>query len=62
MRIKTLASDEGKPVAGTLFANLFQDDLAQFSMPDALKQYPGDFFEAVRKRFHEKLPSLMTVS
>lgn len=62
MRLKALASDEGKPVAGTLFANLFQDELSPFAMPDALKQYPGDFFEAVRKRFHEKLPSLMSVS
>ncbi len=62
MRMKMLSSDEEKPVAGTLFANLFQDELSQFSMPDVLKQYPGDFFEAVRKRFHEKLPSLMTVS
>ena len=60
MRLKTLLSDEGKPVAGTLFANLFQDELTQFKMPDALKQYPDHFFEAVRKRFHEKLPSLMT--
>ncbi len=61
MRLKTLAADEEKPLAGTLFANLFQDELAQCSMPAALSQYPEHFFESVRKRFHEKLPSLMTV-
>ena len=57
-QFKTVMSDDATPKTGTMFAKFFQEEFAQLGVPDVLKQYPEPLLEDIRKRFHEKLPSL----
>lgn len=58
-QLKSLREDGGESLTGNSFSGPFREATPAKAIPDSLKHFPGDFWKAVQKRFHEELPSLM---